>query len=100
MSIQYVIQADVLDIRQAVPSDKDCFLVDTNVWLWMTYSNAGHGEPGWRTALMGQYAAFVQGAIAAGAKISCCGLSMAELSHVIEKTERQIHELRACDKIS
>jgi predicted nucleic acid-binding protein len=92
MSIQYIIQADVFDIVQATPLDKDCFLVDSNVWLWMTYSNAGHGEPGWRAALMGQYATFVQGAIAGGAKVCWCGLALAELSHIIERIEREIHE--------
>lgn len=93
MSVQYLIQADVFDIAQTAAVDTDCFLVDSNVWLWMTYSNAGHGEPDWRSALMGQYAAFVQGAIAGDARVCCCGLSLAELSHIIEKTEREIHEM-------
>lgn len=92
MSVQYAVQADVFDIGQTSPQGSDCFLVDSNVWLWMTYSKAGHGEPGWRAALMGQYAAFVQGAVAGNGKVCCCGLSLAELSHIIEKTEREIHE--------
>lgn len=93
MSIHYSVQADVFDIGKTAPQNTDCFLVDSNVWLWMTYSNAGHGEPGWRAALMAQYAAFVQGAVTENAKVCCCGLSLAELSHIIEKTERKIHEL-------
>ncbi len=92
MSVQYAIRADVVDIGQAVPRDSDCFLVDSNVWLWMTYSKAGHGGPGWRTALMAQYAAFVQGAVEGNARVCCCGLSLAEISHIIEKTEREIQE--------
>lgn len=92
MSVQYAVQADVLDIELTSPQGSDCFLVDSNVWLWMTYSNAGHGAPGWRAALMAQYAAFVQGAVAGNGKVCCCGLSLAELSHIIEKTEREIHE--------
>lgn len=99
MSVQYAIRADVVDIGQAGPRDSDCFLVDSNVWLWMTYSNAGHGEPGWRAALMAQYAAFVQGAVAGNARVCCCGLSLAELSHIIEKTEREIHELSSGSSI-
>ncbi len=93
MSVQFAVRADVYDIGQARPYNSDCFLVDSNVWLWMTYSNAGHGEPGWRAALMARYAAFVQDAVMGAAKVCCCGLSLAELSHTIEKTEREIHEL-------
>lgn len=33
MSVQYAVQADVVDISQAVPLSADCFLVDSNVWL-------------------------------------------------------------------
>jgi predicted nucleic acid-binding protein len=65
----------------------------------MTYSNAGHGEPGWRAALMAQYASFVQAAVAGNVRVHCCGLSLAELSHTIEKTEREIHELSTSSSI-
>jgi len=92
MSVQYAVRADVVDIGHTTPKSSDCFLVDSNVWLWMTYSNAGHGEPGWRAALMAQYAAFVQGTVSGNGKVCCCGLSLAELSHIIENTEREIHE--------
>lgn len=99
MSVQYAIWADVFDIGQTSPQGSDCFLVDSNVWLWLTYSNAGHGEPNWRAVLMSQYAAFVQGALAGSARVCCCGLSLAELSHIIEKTEREIHEASAGSSI-
>ncbi|HHV41890.1 MAG TPA: PIN domain-containing protein [Clostridiaceae bacterium] len=92
MSVQYAVQADVFDIRQTNPQGSDCFLVDSNVWLWMTYSNAGHDEPNWRAALMAKYVTFVQDAVINNGKVYCCGLSLAELSHIIEKTEREIHE--------
>ena len=92
MTVQYnSIQADIVDISQAAPLNSDCFLVDSNIWIWMTYSNAGHGEPAWRSSLMSHYAAFVQVASSVS-KICCCGLSMAELAHTIEKTEREIYE--------
>lgn len=92
MSVQYAISADVADISQTSPLGTDCFLVDSNVWLWMTYSNAGHGEQSWRGAVMRQYDVFVQKASAANARLCCSGLSLAELSHIIEKTEREIYE--------
>jgi predicted nucleic acid-binding protein len=92
MSVQYAVQADVFDIGRTSPQGSDRFLVDSNVWLWMTYSNARYGEPDWRAGLMAKYAAFVQGAVAGSGKVCCCVLSLAELSHVIEKTEREIYE--------
>jgi predicted nucleic acid-binding protein len=91
MAIQYTIHADVVDIAQTNPQGTDCFLVDSNVWLWMTYSNAGHSEPAWRGTVRSQYAGFVQKASTADAKLYWCGLSLAELAHVIEKTEREIY---------
>jgi predicted nucleic acid-binding protein len=93
MAIQYTIHADVVDIAQAKPKGTDCFLVDSNVWLWMTYSKAGHREPAWRGNVMSQYAGFVQTASAAAAKLYWCGLSLAELAHIIEKTEREIYAM-------
>lgn len=91
MAIQYTIHADIVDIAQTMPQGTDCFLVDSNVWLCMTYSNVGHSEPAWRGTVMSQYAGFVQKASAADAKLYWCGLSLAELSHIIEKTEREIY---------
>ena len=92
MAIQYTIRADVVDIAQTNPQGTDCFLVDSNVWLWMTYSNAGHSEPTWRGTVRSQYAGFVQKASTADSKLYWCGLSLAELAHIIEKTEREIYE--------
>jgi hypothetical protein len=39
MTVNLTIQADVIDIRQDPPRQSDIFLVDTNVWLWQTYTN-------------------------------------------------------------
>lgn len=36
MSVNYTIRADVVDIRQDHPKPDDVFLVDTNVWYWLT----------------------------------------------------------------
>lgn len=40
MAIHYSIQAEVVDITTDSPKADDVFLVDTNVWYWMTYPNA------------------------------------------------------------
>ena len=44
MAIQYNIKAQVVDIRKDSPRKEDAFLVDTNVWFWMTYTRASHSE--------------------------------------------------------
>ena len=88
MAINYVIQAGVVDVNADSPTATDTFFVDTNVWYWMTYSNAA------TAAFPGQldYPAFVNRALAVEARLCCSGFSLAELSHLIEKTERKIYE--------
>lgn len=34
------IEADVIDITMDTPISTDLFLVDTNVWVWLTYPPA------------------------------------------------------------
>ena len=94
MSVQYAVQADVFDIRQTNPQGSDCFLVDSNVWLWMTYSNAGHDEPNWRAALMAKYVTFVQDAVINNGKVYCCGLSLAELSILLKPSVKSMRRAR------
>lgn len=89
MAINYLIQADVVDIASDAPKGSDAFLVDTNVWYWMTYPNAATSA---FPSQLSEYPAFVNAALAARAKICCTGLSLAELSHLIESTERLIYE--------
>jgi hypothetical protein len=40
MPVKYSIQANVIDITTDVPKASDKFLVDTNVWYWLTYPAA------------------------------------------------------------
>ena len=40
MAANIVIRADVVDISKDTPRNNENFLVDTNVWYWMTYSKA------------------------------------------------------------
>lgn len=90
MAIGYLIRADVIDINSDVPGRGDKLLVDSNVWYWMTYSQASYGMDSWRLPLISIYPGYVNNALAAGAKLFYCGLSLAELAHLIEKTEHQI----------
>jgi len=88
MAINYSIQAEVVNITTDSPKADDVFLVDTNVWYWMTYPNATSYVP----SQLANYPGYLNKALAADSKIHHSGLSLAELSHLIEKTEREIYE--------
>ncbi len=88
MAINYSIQAEVVDITTDSPKADDVFLVDTNVWYWMTYPNATSYVP----SQLANYPGYLNKALAEDSKIHHSGLSLAELSHLIEKTEREIYE--------
>lgn len=93
MTINYNVQAEVIDLGKDTPKDTDIFLVDSNVWFWLAYPNAGNSGI---TYQLSDYPNYVNRALAAGAKILRSGLSLAELSHLIEKTEREIYAKAIC----
>jgi len=87
MSVNYIVQAEVVDICSDTPKQDDLFLVDSNVWYWYSYTNAS------RSALAYQitdYPSYLAQAISTESLLLYCGLSLAELAHQIEKTERVI----------
>lgn len=88
MAINYSIKAEVVNITTDSPKVDDVFLVDTNVWYWMTYPNATSYVP----SKLADYPGYLNNALAADSNIHHSGLSLAELSHLIEKTEREIYE--------
>lgn len=92
MSVNYVIAADVIDVRVDSPKPEDVFLVDSNVWYWMTYTKASLVMEPWSQSRVRDYPAFVNKAISTSAKLYRCALSFSELAHIIEKTEREIFE--------
>ncbi len=87
MPVNYIVQAEIVDIRSDSPKKEDIFLVDTNVWYWQTYTNASTNS---RPYQITDYPSYVANAIAAKSLLLYCGLSLAELAHNIEQTERQI----------
>lgn len=87
MAINYSVQADVVDVTTDSPKAEDVFLVDTNVWYWMTYPNATSNVP----SNLSDYPGYLNNALGANSKIHHSGLSLAELAHIIEKTEREIY---------
>jgi len=88
MTINYNVQAAVVDITTDMPKAEDMFLVDTNVWYWMTYPKATSNVPN----QLAEYPGYLNRALGAGSSIHHSGLSLAELAHLIEKTEREIYE--------
>lgn len=88
MAVNLVVQAEVVDITRDSPVSGEDFLVDTNVWYWMTYSKASLGA---RSYQINSYPAYASSALSNGARLLQCGLSLAELTHLIEKAEREIY---------
>lgn len=92
MAINYTIQAEVVDITADAPKADDVFLVDTNVWYWMTYTRASQSARPPAQYQTSNYPSFTNAALTAGARIFQSGLTLAELTHLIEKAEREIYE--------
>jgi len=92
MPVNYVVAADIIDIRIDSPKTEDVFLIDSNVWYWMTYTKASLVMEPWALSRIRDYPAFVNEAIATNARLYRCALSFSELAHVIEKSEREIFE--------
>lgn len=92
MSVNYTILATVIDIQTDVPRNTDAFMVDSNVWFWMTYSSASTEAKPYQTKY---YPNYLNKALDVGARICRCGLSLAELASLIERTQWQIY----CDYV-
>lgn len=90
MAINYTIQADVIDIRQDTPKPDDVFLVDTNVWYWLTYTRASLGDQPPKSYKINDYTSYIGKTLSAKSQLHRCGLSLAELAHLIEKTELEV----------
>ncbi|MEH1792322.1 MULTISPECIES: hypothetical protein [unclassified Nostoc] len=88
MVVNLNIQADIIDIKTDNPQQDDIFLVDTNVWFWQTYTNAGFGT---QTSRFSNYLKYINQALVNGATLTYSGLILAELAHIIEKTEYNIY---------
>jgi hypothetical protein len=82
------IKADVIDIQNDMPRKSDIFLVDTNVWLWQSYENAGFTAKPYQ---INDYPEYLDKATEQRATLSYSVLTLAELASVIEKIERDIY---------
>lgn len=95
MPINYRVQADVVDIRTDTPQPVDEFLVDTNVWYWMTYTRASLGASPPHATQLTVYPNYINQALSNNSRLRFCGLTLAELIHLIEKSEREIYSAAA-----
>lgn len=87
MAVNYTVQADVIDMVKDTPKPGDAFLVDTNVWFWLTYPSAPSAGP----SQTSDYPTYLNAALKNGATTHHSGLSLAELAHTIERAEREIY---------
>jgi hypothetical protein len=86
MTIQLDVQADVIDIFSDHPQQSDIFLVDTNVWVFQTYPKAKN------LSKIREYGAYLKAARQKGSTLAYSGLTLAELAHVVERTEYEIYK--------
>jgi predicted nucleic acid-binding protein len=84
-----VVRAEVVDVRSDTPTSSDAFLVDTNVWYWLTYTRASQTAQPYQVQ---DYPSFIQKCLSTNARLYWCGVSLAELSHLIEAQEWQIFQ--------
>lgn len=92
MAVNYTVQATVVDIRSDTPRPTDAFLVDTSIWTWVAYPQATTGASRSSSGKVRDYTDYIFRALRVRARLYRCGLSLAELAHVIERTERGIYE--------
>lgn len=92
MAANLTVRADVIDISNDHPLAGEKFLVDTNVWYWLTYSRASLSSNAPRPYQTSLYPEYINNALDNGSIIFQSQLSIAELTHLIEKNEREIFE--------
>jgi predicted nucleic acid-binding protein len=87
MAVAYDIKADIVDIRFDKPKHQDSFFVDTNVWYWLTYSQASVTA---KSSQVREYPDYLKKIKSVSSQLFRCDLSLAELAHIIEDTEYEI----------
>lgn len=96
MALSLNVQASVLDIRSDSPKSNDVFLVDTNVWYWITYSRASLSSSLYQVR---DYPSYISQALRCGAKLFRVDLSFIELANIIEKDQYDVfNAINPCKK--
>lgn len=90
MAVSYNVIADVVDVTTDAPNENDTFIVDSNVWYWLSYSRCSMAKSPPMPYQVRAYPTFVSAAVVARSGIRRCELSVAELAWLIERTEFDI----------
>ena len=91
MPVNYAVKATVVDLRLDTPKAGDRFYVDTNAWFWTVYSKLRLLPPSSNKKEKPDYPAYLKKVLNMGGQLHWCGLSLAELAHLIESTEFEIY---------
>jgi predicted nucleic acid-binding protein len=93
MALNYKVQAQVVNIKIDTPKKEDKFLLDTNVLYW-NFSTLAHSrslpthlKP--KIYQITKYPKYLEKIQYAGSSLFYCGLSMAEIAHLIEKHQKE-----------
>ncbi len=82
------VQADVINLTSDQPKATDKFLIDSNVWYWIGYSNASI-QPKVGSV---SYPNYINQALNVGCQLYKCTLSFSELAHSVERSEWEIYK--------
>ena len=88
--------ANLIKLRDHTIHHTDKIFVDTNVWFWFTYAASNEIETE-NQPLRYQtlnYPEFLEKILDTGASLFHSPLTLAELSNVIDRTEKEIHNVR------
>jgi len=96
MAVDLFVRADIVDVRNYIPKKDDVFLVDTNVWFWMTYSQTSRKLNSYQVI---RYPDFAKKALTNKAILKRLDLSFSELAHSIESIEfKKVKSILNCSR--
>lgn len=84
------VRATVIDIKSDQPKQDDRFLVDTQVWYWLTYTRSEDGTHPPKEYQVEEYPNYIQQSIASKIQLFWSGLAITELITLIERSEYDI----------
>ena len=91
MSVNYSIKSLIIDLKSGTPKDSDSFLIDSNVWYWMTYSSASYANSSPLPYQLKCYPDYIKSCLKAEVNLFHCIVSLNEISHLIEKVEYELY---------
>lgn len=90
MAVNFSVRSQVIDLRNDHPQRNDVYLIDTNAWIWMSYTRSSLIKESYQ---LEDYPTYIDKIIEAGAKIYRTSINLIEISSVIEKTEFNIFKI-------